>query len=220
MPKARKKWDLVEGATPRSPQNTSPARLLIPCQIELEPAIPSWAIIASFNALLGRDNRKIPSDLGIRLPSKIKEFVLLLSAVEDQGVKFSHAMKGQLVGWFVRDVLKVKQPPHPRAVLQIHSAIVDSFIDNMGWPIKIKLSRQDYELALSQNLPRLLAKLAEHPCNCQKITSLTILEIESLACITSPGALRDAIVASHHCIAAASMRGSRTGQRPRQRLKK
>lgn len=223
MPAPRKTW-FTTGEKPSSkPISTlSTAELLAMPRSQPSPSIPMWALAASFTALLGRDNRKIPSTRTEKLLNTLLDFVLLLHAVEAQGIKFDQAMKDQWVEWFTRDVLTTKPAAHLKHVLGFHSRLVDVFLQGKGWPVTIESKQQRYESALRQHLPGLFSELANvlH-CNptCPGRVFLDSKDVKKFTALNSFAALRDAIVAFHHGIGPDTMRGARAGRRVRRHRK-
>lgn len=222
MPRRRKTWP-SEKAVERSAsgQELSPGELLIPQYSK--PTLPEWALESAFKALLGRDNRKIPPARTERLLEVLQDFVLLIDALEAEGIEVTQAMKDQWVAWCTRDALTIRPPAHPRHILALHSTRVDMFLQSKGWPIQTDEKQTRYKSALTQHLPTLLAELA----NCQRCNSVCpgrlspdADDVGAFAALTSPAALRDAIVAFHHGIAPDSMRGARVGRRFRRHRKK
>jgi hypothetical protein len=215
MPARRKTW------LPSEPALSS-AQVLAIGPNEPSPSIPLWALVASFTALLGRDNRKILPDRAARLIKLLLDFVLTIEQVEAKSIALTQAEKDRMVQLFTRDVLTIRPPAHPPHVLAIHSHLVDAFLQSKGWPVSTERQQQTYKMALKKHLPTLLLQLAKYQCNdkCPGRPSLDDSDVSDLSTTNSHAALRDEIVARYHCIAPDSLRGARLRRRFRRHLKK
>lgn len=179
-----------------------------------------WALASSIAALLGRDNSKIPPARTERLLKGLQEFVLLINAMEAEGIEFSQVMKNKFVARFTREALTRKPPVHPKEILTLHSQLVDLFIQDKGWPIKKVDEIAKYKHALIENLPEIFEQLSKHHGCSPRCPANSPTEIEikkNFWLIRSPSRLRDTIVGFYHGNKPESVRGPRVKHRIRRR---
>ncbi len=219
MPAPHKTWGPSgKKSSSKPPTELSSAQILAHPIGTHRPVIPNWALVASFSALLGRDNRKIPPDRATRLPEHLDYMVAYIDEIEENGITIPLDVKEKLVSSSVRLALTARPRRHSSDAFKMHCTMVDLFLDKMKWPANDLTDFAGYKNSLVQHLPKLFSELSLHHGCGPRCPALSPTELEikkKFWLLRNKARLRDTIVSFHHGIEPDSLRGPRHHPRTR-----